>query len=161
MLVKESDDQLNRSVGIIRVLLLMLLPIILFLEMLVPYLISTFYGDTFSSASFYIQICLPFVYFGLPGLILTAYFSSIGAFSILFKTNIIAIMASLTSLYAMSFLSAQYAPIVAICLSFVCLTISSILFASKTMSISGFIPGLADLRKLLQFMRSFLGGQHV
>ena len=161
MLVKESGDELTRSVGIIRALLLIFLPIILFLEMFVPYLISTFYGDTFSSASFYIQICLPFVYFGLPGLILTAYFSSTGEFSILFITNLIAVMASLTSLYAMSFLSVQYAPIVAICLSFFCLTISSIFFASKNMPVSEFFPGLVDLRKLLRFMRSFVGGQHV
>jgi len=161
MLVKESGDELTKSVGIIRALLLITLPIILLLEVFIPYFISFFYGDTFSSVSFYIQICLPFVYFGLPGLILTAYFSSIGEFSIIFITNLIVVITSLVSLYIISFLSVEYAPIIAICVSFVFLTISSLFFVSKKILLSDFLPGLSDLRKLLQFIRLFLGNKHV
>ena len=95
MLVKDTEDKLNRSVGIIRILLIIYIPIILLLELFMPILVILFYGEKFSIVAFYLQIILPFAYFGLPGFILLPYFASRGEFKILLRLNASSILVSI------------------------------------------------------------------
>ena len=112
MLVSSSGDELKKTVRIIRMLFLIFIPIIISLEFLMPFFVNVFYGDKFNITALYIQILLPFVYIGIPGLILSSYFASKGKFNILLITNFVAIFFSLISLCIINTISKDYAPII-------------------------------------------------
>lgn len=161
MLARESGDELIRSVGIVRALLILFIPVILILAMAIPYLITTFYGSSFEVVALYVRILLPFIYLGLPGIILVSYFASRGEFNVLFIINFGVVIASITSLYGISLLSTEYAPIVALCSSFASGTIFSLLFVSKRVVLAEFIPRKQDLVRVFSIAKSLLRNSNV
>ena len=151
MLVRETGNELNRTASIIRALLIIFIPLIILMELFIPFLINIFYGEDFATASSYVQICLPFIYFGLPGLILSPYFASKGEFGKLLIINSITVLIAVLSLYFVNLISREIAPLVSMCSTFISLTTSSLFFAAKHVSPMQFIPTSKDLHKLYHF----------
>jgi O-antigen/teichoic acid export membrane protein len=158
MLVREDGNELIRSIEVLKTLLLIFIPIILFLEISMAWFIITFYGKDFSATVLYVRILLPFVYLGLPGLILTSYFASQGRLKALFMINLMVLLCSMICLYCVSLISKEYAPIVALCGTFLGLTISSVVIASKTVPVLEFIPKTDDLLKMTRFIKTAISG---
>jgi O-antigen/teichoic acid export membrane protein len=151
MLVKESADELTKSLAIIRVVLVLFLPIVLLLEIFIPFLIDIFYGDDFVTVALYVRILLPFVFFGLPGIILGSYFSSQGRFNILLIINLAAVLVSCLILGSMTFISMEYAPIAALSATFITVTIFSMAYVYKSRAISEVLPTKEDVLIILRF----------
>ena len=152
MLTQEEGSELTITVGIIRAVLLIFFPIIVILELSIPFIVVTFYGEDFRTAAVYVQILLPFAYLGLPGVILSPYFASQGDFKILFVTNISAVVAAVLGLCLIGLIPSEFAPVASICATFLCITISSLAFASKGISLLEFVPRVKDLRRLLRVL---------
>ena len=157
MLVKEEIDELGKCFMVVRVLLIIFAPIILLLGLIMPYFILFFYGENFSTSSTYIRLILPFIYIGIPGFILSSYFAAKGRFKDLFYINISAAIFSLLCLYAVSFFSLEYAPIASLNITFLTITLSSILVLSRERERDkiNLFPKVNDLRKLIIFIRSY------
>jgi O-antigen/teichoic acid export membrane protein len=155
MLVKESADELTKSLAIIRVMLVLFLPIVVLLEIFIPFLIDIFYGDNFVTVALYVRILLPFVYFGLPGIILGSYFSSQGKFNILFIINLVVALVSCLILGTMTLISMEYAPIAALSATFITITVSTMGYIYKSSPISEVLPTKEDVLIILRFVGVF------
>ena len=118
-----------------------------------PFFVNVFYGDKFNTTALYVQILLPFVYIGIPGIILSSYFASKGKFNILLTTNFVAIFFSLLSLGIIYTISKDHAAIIAICTSFIGLSISSIYFIKNSVLLSDFLPSKSDVINLYFFIK--------
>tara|TARA_B100000780_G_C21060785_1_gene426342 strand:+ start:413 stop:898 length:486 start_codon:yes stop_codon:yes gene_type:complete len=155
MLVKEDINELEKCLAIIRALLILFLPIIFFLEFLMPHFISYFYGKEFITASLYIQILLPFFYIGLPGLVLSSYFASQGRFKDLFFINISAVSISILSLALVSSFAIEIAPIISLCMVSLTITTSSILIVYRQNSYINILPKKNDLLRIINLFNLF------
>lgn len=156
MLVQDGNESLTKTLAIIRMLLILFLPIVVALEIFIPSLINVFYGDEFLTVVPYVQVLLPAVYLGLPGLIATSYFSSKGEFKILLLISTSTAAVSLLAMLISSSLIIDYAPIVAIGVSSICGSALSILIISRKISISKVIPNFDDLLMMRDFFYKFL-----
>jgi len=155
MLVKESTDELTKTLTIIRVMLVLFLPIVLLLEIFIPFLIDIFYGDNFALVALYVRILLPFVYFGLPGIILGSYFSSQGKFNILVTINLVAVLVSCLILGSMTFISMEYAPIAALSATFITITVLTMAYIYKSSPRLEVLPTKEDVLIIFRFVGLF------
>ena len=114
MLVQEASNELSKTLAIIRVLLIIFAPIIIILELAIPSLIDILYGQEYFETISYIQILLPFMYLGLPGLVLSSYYASKGMFKTLFIINLSAVLASVLTLFLVSLISVNLAPLISL-----------------------------------------------
>lgn len=152
MLTKEGDLAVTRVISVIRVLSAVFLPVITVLVVSIPFLISFFYGADYLRAALYVQILLPFAYLGMPGVVLGSYYSSQGNFRILFIVNSAAIILALLAAMIVSVWSLEYAPIIALCVSFLTTTLVSISYLPQTVTVSDFVPRLNDFSAVLNFL---------
>ena len=157
MLVEDGSDELKKSMTIIRSLMIIFIPIILCLELFIPSLILMFYGVGFENASIYVSILLPFVYLGLPGLILSSYFASQGLFKILLIINLVALIGAALTMYLVSLVSLEYAPILGLCSVFLFLTTVSLYFAVQEIALKEIFPRPDDLRGIFRVAKSVFG----
>ena len=155
MLVNQDSGELSRTISIVRVLILIFLPVFLFLVMLTPFLVETFYGVEYARVSLYLQILLPFAYLGLPGVVLGSYYSSQGEFNVLFITNLAAAVVSFLSLCVASLISNEFAPIVALCAAFTTITIVSLAYMPKSVRIAEILPKFDDIQLLAKAFRAY------
>jgi O-antigen/teichoic acid export membrane protein len=151
MLVHDGDEKLTKTLAIIRMMLILFLPIVVALEIFIPSLINVFYGDEFLTVAPYVQVLLPAVYLGLPGLIASSYFASNGEFKTMLLISAPTAAFSLLAMLASKSLIIDYAPIVGIGVSSICGSALSIFIISRRISISKFIPKFDDLLMLRDF----------
>ena len=156
MLVQENDNELKKCLAIIRVVLIIFLPIIIVLELLMQSFIVLFYGIEFVKAATYIQILLPFVYLGLPGLVLSSYFFSQGKFRDLLFINFSAVFISIIGLFIGSFFSLELAPIIALCSVYLSITIASIILLYMQAEHIAISPKINDLLLVKNFFYTIL-----
>ena len=140
MLVQEASNELSKTLAIIRVLLIIFAPIIIIIELAIPSLIDILYGPEYFETISYIQILLPFMYLGLPGLVLSSYYASKGMFKTLFIINLSAVLASVLALFLVSLISVNLAPLISLGVVFLVITISSIQYIKEKIFLKIFYP---------------------
>lgn len=154
MLIKEEIGGLDKTLAIIRMLLIIFMPIVILLEFCMPTLIYYLYGSEYSSSSSYIQILLPCMYLGIPGLVLSSYFSSKGMFKTLLMVNCSAVTLSVLTLFFVGFISTDMAPIISLGSVFLAITISSIMNITEKIFFRDFFPSNNDLIAFMNFIKT-------
>ena len=154
MLVKDGDDELFKTLAVIRVLMILLVPIFTVLEIYIPVFIYYLYGEEYSAAAQFIRILLPFVYIGVPGLILSSYFSAKGRFKDLFIINLTALSSAVITLYLIKIISIEYAPIFSLCITFMTITLMSILNILDRISFIDILPKKHDYNMIVKFFKT-------
>ena len=160
MLIREGSDELNKTLAVIRMLLIIFIPILVILEVCIPTLIYYLYGAEYSPSSSYIQILLPFMYLGLPGLVLTSYYGSKGMFKTLFKINCTAVASSVLTLFLVGLISTDMAPIISLGVALLVITISSILNIKEKIFFKDFLPSNDDLMVFINFAKSIFANKY-
>ena len=156
MLINEGSDELKKSLAVIRMLLIIFIPILIFLELSIPTLIYYLYGIEYSASSSYIQILLPFMYLGLPGLVLSSYYAAKGMFKILFVINCSAVLASVLTLFLVGLISVEMAPIISLGVVFLAITISSIHNIKEEIFFKDFLPSKIDAIAFIDYIKPFI-----
>ena len=93
------------------------------------------------------------MYLGLPGLVLSSYYASKGMFKTLFIINLSAVLASVLTLFLVSLISVNLAPLISLGVVFV-ITISSIQYIKEKIFFKDLLPTKKDAIVFINYIKS-------